>query len=130
MQSGFGEPEEFREGRDDRRACDGEAIAEELVEGDAELAAGFEQPEHGVPSNFAILADGASGDLSLGDDGSDVIFRPIGVKRDLGPIEDAQQIVLLPVQAGKLPIEHDVAGLGGEDPVEPRPQHAGSLGIW
>jgi len=63
-------------------AWDAEAISEEAVIGYAEFTAGLEQAEDSVASGLTDLADGSSGDFSLGDDGADVVFRSIGVKRD------------------------------------------------
>src|SRR5665213_986144 len=51
------------------------------------------------------------------------------MQRYLGTIEDAQQVWLQLVQSSQLPIEHDVASLPGEDPIEAGPHHAGAPGI-
>jgi len=50
-------------------AWDAEAISEEAVIGYAEFTAGLEQAEDSVASGLTDLADGSSGDFSLGDDG-------------------------------------------------------------
>lgn len=71
---------------------DGEAISEEAVVGDAEFAGCFEQAEHGVAGDLAGLADGAAGDFALGHDGADVVLPAVGVERDLGAVELAQEI--------------------------------------
>ena len=72
------------------------------------------------------VADGTAGDFALGHDGADVVFGTVGVKRDLGSLENAQQVGFELVQAGQLPVEHDVAGLVGEDPVKAHPQAPGA----
>src|SRR5579863_918616 len=51
------------------------------------------------------------------------------MQRYFGTIEDAQHVWLQLVQSSQLPIEHDVAGLFGEDPVEAGAHHAGAPGI-
>ena len=53
MRSGFGEADEGWERRHGCDAWDGEAITEKLVIGDAELAAGLEQAEHGIAGGLA-----------------------------------------------------------------------------
>jgi hypothetical protein len=75
--SGFGEFDEVRERCDVDGGWDAEAISEEVVIGDAEFTAGLEQTEHGVASRLSCLADGAAGDLALGDDGADVVSDPL-----------------------------------------------------
>ncbi len=53
------------------------------------------------------------------------------MKRDLRPIEDAQELVFAGVQARQQPVECDEAGLAGEDAIEPGSQLGGpaSTGI-
>ena len=63
MRSGFCEADEDWEMRHGCGAWNGEAIPEKLVIGDAELAAGLEQAEHGVPCGLACLADASIGQL-------------------------------------------------------------------
>ena len=87
--------DEVRQSRDRSGVGDPEAVSEIAVERDAELIAGLHEAEHDVARGFAGLAHGASGDFSLGDAGADVVFGSVGVKRDLRPFEDAQQIVLV-----------------------------------
>ena len=61
-------------------------------------------------------------DLALGDVAADVIFRSIGVQRDLGPVEHHQQFGLVGVQPREQAVEGDEAGVALEDAIEARPQ--------
>ena len=68
----------------------------------------------------ACLADGSAGDFALGDDRADVVFGTIGVERNFGAVEDAQQVGLLLAQAAQQLVEQREAGDAAEDAVEPR----------
>jgi hypothetical protein len=57
-----------------------------------------------------------------------VIFRAVRVQRDLGAIEDEEQLLLTAMQAGEQAIEGDEAGRAPEDPLEARPQRRPALG--
>ena len=52
----------------------------------------------------------------------------VGVQRNLWSLEDPQQLGPAPMQAGQQPIQHDMAGAAGENPVEPGPQRRGPPG--
>lgn len=66
---------------------------------------------------MAGLTDGSAGDLALGDEGADVVFRAVGVERDLGT-ENAQEFMVAVMQPGKQPVEHDIAGSSFEQGLE------------
>jgi len=106
---------------------DAEAVAEEPIAGDLQLGAGLHQAEHGVASGLAGFADGSTGDLAFGDDGADVVFGAVGVKRDLRPVEDAQQLGLSSMKPPQLAVQEDIAGLFKEDRVEPGAHHSCTL---
>jgi len=114
-----------RDGDDARHV---QAVAEVAEERDLELAAGLHQAEQDVARGASWRAHGAAGDLALGHAGADVVLRSVGVQRDLGMLEHAQQFVLAPVQPGEQPIERRVVGLASEDAVKARPQRRGPPG--
>lgn len=62
----------------------GEAISEELVEGDFKLGAGLHEPEHGVACDPSLVAASSARDFAFGDEATDVVFRAVGVERDFG----------------------------------------------
>ncbi len=73
----------------------GTEVAEER---DLELAAGLHEAEHDVACGASCRAHGAAGDRAFGHAGPDVVLRAVGVQRDLGMLQYAQQLVLAPVQ--------------------------------
>ena len=107
-------------------AQDTEPGAEEVPEGDAELPAGFGEPEKGVAAVAADVAVGSAADLSLGYLAADVVFRAVGVQRDLGVVEHHQQLGLVGVQPLKQAVEGGEAGTAPEDAVEARAQFTAS----
>ena len=108
---------------------DGEAVAEIVEERDFELLAGLGEAKHDVAGVAAFVADSPSGDFALGDEDADVVFRGVRVERDMGMVEDAQEIVLKAKEAPEQAVESGVAGSGAvEDAVELRPQAFGFLG--
>lgn len=93
-------------------------VAEIVSEGEPEFCACLGQAEEGVAALAACVAAGAAADLALGDLAADVVFRAVGVKRDIGLVEDHQQFRLVGVEAGEQPVEGGEAGLAFEDAVE------------
>ena len=90
-------------------AWNGEASAEIVEEGDFELPAGLGEPEHDVAGVAASVAEGPAGDFALGDEDADVVFRGVGVQRNMGMVEDAQEIVLEAKEAPEQAVEGGVA---------------------
>ena len=107
--------DEVWQGRDSWLAWDAEPGAEIVPEAEAELAAGLEQAEEGVAAVAAGVAAGAGADLAPGDLGADVILRAVGVQRDLGAVEDAQEFLFIGVQALEQLIQGGEAGAAAED---------------
>jgi len=116
--SGRGFAGEAGQGRDFRPG-DSEARSDEVVEGDFELHAGFGEAKHDVTCVAASVADGSAGDFSFGDEGTDVVFRRVGVEWNFRPFENAQQFVLTVEQASQQAVEHGVARFAFEDSIEP-----------
>lgn len=87
-----------------------ESIAEIRKEGDAELPAGLHQPEHDIAGLAANGAHCTPRDPALGHAGAQVIFRGIGVKRDLRSPQYLQQFGLAAVQAGQQRLPVPVSG--------------------
>ena len=73
-------------------AWDAEAVAEEIVERDFQLHAGFGQPQHDVAGVAAFVADGSAGDFSFRDEGADVVFGRVGVEGDLWAFEQPVEL--------------------------------------
>ena len=65
-------------------ARDGQPGAEVIPEGDAELCAGLGEAEEGVAAVAAGVASGAGADLAPDDLAANVVFRSVGVERDVG----------------------------------------------
>src|SRR5208283_5427271 len=76
-----GWPDEACEGRD-FWPWDAEACADEFVERQLQLHAGFVEPQHNVARVATHVADGPAGDFSFGDEGADVVFGCVGVERN------------------------------------------------
>ena len=114
--------DDFGEGGDFLAAWDGEACAEVVPEGDAELGAGLGEAEEGVAAVAAGVAAGSAADLALGDLATNVVLGAVGVERDLGPFEHHEQFALVGAQAREQTVERGEAGLVAEDAIEPRRQ--------
>src|ERR1019366_7013943 len=84
-----GWPDEACEGRD-FWPWDAEAGADEFVERQFQLHAGFGKPQHGVARVATLVADGPAGDFSFRDEGADVVFGGVGVDRNFRAFENAQ----------------------------------------
>ena len=72
-----------------------ESVAEVVPEGNSELFASLHEAEECVSGRLSGLRPCATGDFPSGDAGSDVIFRSVGVKRQLWAVEDQKQIGLI-----------------------------------
>ena len=70
-----------------------------VEEADFQLLAGLGEAEHDVARVAAIVADGSAGDFPFDHEGANVIFRRVGMERDFGAVENAQQSVLEAQQA-------------------------------
>ena len=57
-----------------------------------EFPAGLGEAKHDVAGVAAFVADGSAGDFALGDEDADVVFRGVGVQRNMGMVEDAQEL--------------------------------------
>ena len=67
-------------------AEDTEAVAEVIPECDAELATCLGEAKEGVAAVAASVAAGATADMAFGDLAADVVFRAVGVQRNLGAV--------------------------------------------
>src|SRR5712691_10883406 len=97
---------------------DGEAVAEVIPEGDAELGAGLGQAEESIAAVAPDVASGAAADLTPGDLTADVVLGAVGVQWDLRVVEHQQQFGLFGVEAREQPIEAGKAGMPLEDTIE------------
>jgi hypothetical protein len=97
----------------------GESVAEIVPEGDAELVAGFCERQEGIAAVAAGVAAGAATDLAPDDLAPDVVLGSVGVKGDLGTVQDEEQLGLVGVKTFEQAVEGDEAGATLEDPVEP-----------
>ena len=105
-------------------AGDGQSGAEIVPERDFELGAGLEETQEGVSTIATDIAARAAADLSPGDVAADVVLRSVGVQRDLGSVEDHQQLGLVGVEPHEQTVEGDEAGHAREDAIEPRAQRS------
>jgi len=82
--------DEFRQGRNGGLTLDIETAAQIVPESDAVLGAGFGEAEEGIAAIAADVAACSCADFALGHLASDVVFRAVGVERDVGPVEDGE----------------------------------------
>ena len=73
---------------------------EVIPERNGELGAGFQEAEEGVARLLAGRGAGLAGDPAFGDEAADGVLRTVGVQRDVWPVEDPQQLVLVGVGPG------------------------------
>ena len=106
---------------------DSETVAKVVEERDFELGAGLGEAEHDVSGDASFFADRPAGDFSLGDDGANVVFAGVGVEGNFRPLEHAQQLVLVGVEALEEPVERGVSGSAFEDAVEAGREFGGAL---
>ena len=80
----------------------------------------FDEPEEGVAAVASDVAVGAATDVTLGHLAADVVFRAVGVQRDLGMVEHHQEFGLVGVQPLQQAVERGESGGAQEDAVETR----------
>src|SRR5271157_3968007 len=85
--------------------------AEILPEGDAELAACLAEAEECVSAIAAGVAAGAAADGTLGHLAADVVFRAVGVQRNVRMVEHHEQLGLVGVQPLEQAIQRRVGAL-------------------
>ena len=95
-----------------------EAVAEIIPETDSLLGAGFHEAEEGIAAIAAQIGAGAGGDFAPRHLAADVVFRAVGVQRDLRPFQHREQILFLGVQPRQQPVEGGKARLRGKDAIE------------
>ncbi len=98
-----------------------------MIEGDAELLAGLHQPEHDVTGNPAVKAYGAAGDLSPGDEGTNIVLRRVGVQWNIRVFEHLEQFSLSSMEAQEQLVERRIAGTSHEYLLEPAPKPVDQL---
>jgi hypothetical protein len=101
---------------------DGWPRSEVVPELNAQFKAGLCQPEETVAAIATSVAAGPTTDLAPRYLTADVIFRSVGVERDLGAVEHHEQLGFLFVEAFEQAVERDESGLEREDAIEPRQQ--------
>src|SRR6478609_8594682 len=102
----------------ERLACHVEPAAEVVPERDGILGAALGQPEKGIAAIASGLAASAGTDLAADHLAADVVFRAIGVRWYLRPLQHHQQLGLVGMQPRQEPIERGKAGAAAEDAVE------------
>src|SRR5450755_3849335 len=112
--------------RDGRPAADAEPGAKIIPEGDAELPAGLSEPEKCVAAVATDVAVGSAADVAFGDLAADVVFRTIGVQRNVRVIEHHQQFVFVGMQPLQQTVKGDEAGAPLKDAIEARPHFTAS----
>src|SRR5438132_9120269 len=91
-----------------------QSCAEVVPEHDFELGTGLGEGEEGIAAVTPDITARATTDLAPGDVAADVVLRPIGVQRNLGPFEHHQQLGLVGVEPREQTVEGDEAGLARE----------------
>jgi hypothetical protein len=84
-------PDEVREGWDSNLVWDLEHGAEKILEGDAKLIADFGEAKKCIATAPSLIAARPTADLAFGDLTTNVVFRTVGVQRDLRSLENHQQ---------------------------------------
>jgi hypothetical protein len=89
------------------------------------FAQGLGNGDEGVDAAAPLVATGAAADFALFDADADVAFGVVGMERDVGAIEHAQEFVLDGEQRVENGVERGKAGGSGiEDAIEARAQSA------
>lgn len=101
-----------------------------MVKGNVELLAGLHQPEHNIAGDATVEADGSTRDLSLGDEGTNIVLRRIGVQRNLRMFQHLEQFLLAPMEAHKQLVKCLIADGQREDTVESSPVASGCPRRW
>src|SRR5271157_5931115 len=92
--------------------------AEVVPEGDAELTASLAEAEECVPAVAAGVAAGAAADGTLGHLAADVVFRAVGVQRNVRMVEHHEQLGLVGVQPLEQAIQRGEARAAPKDAIE------------
>ena len=80
-------------------AADAEARTKIIPEGDPELLTCLAKAEKSVTATAAKVATSATADFSFGDHTPYVVFRAVGVERNLRTLKHLQQLGLVGVQS-------------------------------
>ena len=110
--------DESGEAWDDRRFRQSEAVAKIIPEADGLLGACFISPRK-VATIAACIRTGSGGDFAARHLAANIVFRAVGVQRDLRALQHHEQFVFLCTKPRQEPVEGDEARLAGKDGVEP-----------
>jgi hypothetical protein len=105
----------------------GQSRAEVIPEGDAEFGACLVEAEKGIAAIATRITSGTATHLSVSNLTADVVFRSIGVQRNLGPIEHHEQLTLVGVKPCEQTVEGNESGLACEDAIEAGAQGSPAL---
>src|SRR5260370_42459736 len=97
--------DELRQRRNERLAGHAQAAAQIIPECDAMLCAGLGKPKEGIPAIASAIAAGPGADLAPDHLTTNVVFRAVGVKRYLRPVQHHQQFGLVGMQSLQQPIQ-------------------------
>ncbi len=95
-----------------------EPCTQVIPEADAEFPTGLGQPEKGVAAIASGIGFGSATDVTLGHQAADVIFRAVGVQRDVWTVEHPQQLGLIGVQTLEQPVQCGKPRVALEYPIE------------
>src|ERR1700691_2629990 len=115
--------DELRQRWYERLPGDVQTAAQIIPESHAMLCAGLGKAEEGIPAIASAIAARPGTDLAADHLTADVVFRAIGVKRYLRPVQHHQQFGLVGMQSLQQPIQRGEPGTAAEDAIEPRAQH-------
>ena len=107
---------------DDRCPGHVESATQIIPDRDTQFVACLGDAQEGVAAIPSDLTEGSGADLSPSEVTADVVFRSVGVERDVWPFQHHQQFGLVGMQPGEQAVQGDEAGAVAEDAIEPRPQ--------
>src|SRR5208283_4767233 len=98
------------------------------------LGAGFHEAEEGIAAIAARIGASAGGDFAPRDLAADIVFRAVGVQRDLRVLQNGEQIGLLGAKPFQQAVERGKTRHGGKDGIEaaaqlPRPAPGWRLAV-
>ena len=122
--------DKFREPWDGGRLGHLQTIAEVVPKANGVLGAGFHEPEERIAAVAPGIGSCAGRDFAPRYLTADIVFRTVGVQRDLRPRQHRQQVLFPGVEPRQQPVKGGEARRGGEDAAEPAPQLTGAARGW
>jgi hypothetical protein len=96
----------------------GDSIGQVLPKGDPELSTGPLQAHEGIPTALPQVTSGPATDLAFLDGIAKIPFTPIGVQRNVWPLQHQQQLRFGALDPSKCLVQGLKARLGGEESIK------------